>query len=55
MRSDYWDVRAEQLENIKNAFEPWDTDAELEPGRHPLRAFDPALRKDPWTGDAARD
>lgn len=28
------------LANIKNAFEPWDTDATLDPDRHPLRAFD---------------
>lgn len=40
------------LANIKNAFEPWDTDAKLHPDRHPLRAFDPELKKDPWKGDA---
>ncbi|MGI9645800.1 MAG: peroxidase family protein [Ilumatobacteraceae bacterium] len=40
------------LGNIKNAFEPWDT-GELDPGRHPLRAYDPELKKDPWKGDAA--
>lgn len=27
------------LTNIDNAFEPWDTDAHLDPTRHPLRAF----------------
>ncbi|HUF84615.1 MAG TPA: hypothetical protein VMQ81_08510, partial [Acidimicrobiia bacterium] len=42
------------LGNVTNAFEPWDTDAQLDPQRHPLRAFDPSLRKDPWRGDAAR-
>ncbi|MET0342784.1 MAG: peroxidase family protein [Polyangiales bacterium] len=31
------------LANIDNAFEPWDTGA-LDPARHPLRAFDAALR-----------
>lgn len=42
------------LGNVKNAFEPWDTDATLDPTRHPLRGFDPDLEKDPWTGDASR-
>ena len=42
------------LGNIKNAFEPWDSDAELDPDRHPLRAFDPELKRDPWKGDAPR-
>jgi hypothetical protein len=37
------------LANVKNAFEPWDTGAELDPERHPLRAFDPELKRDPWT------
>jgi Animal haem peroxidase len=37
------------LANVKNAFEPWDTGDELDPGRHPLRAFDPELKRDPWT------
>jgi hypothetical protein len=32
------------LANVENAFEPWDT-GELEPKRHPLRAFDPELRQ----------
>lgn len=40
------------LANIKNAFEPWDTDERLDPERHPLRAFDKALKPDPWLGDA---
>ncbi len=42
------------LGNVKNAFEPWDTTPELSAERHPLRGFDPDLRKDPWTGDAVR-
>ena len=42
------------LANVKNAFEPWDTGAELDPARHPLREFDPELDSDPWTGDAHR-
>lgn len=40
------------LANIKNAFEPWDTDPVLDPLRHPLRAYDKELKKDPWRGDA---
>ncbi len=37
------------LGNIANAFEPWD-EGELDPARHPLRAFDSNL-SDPWKGD----
>jgi hypothetical protein len=48
------ELAATGLGNVKNAFEPWDTSAVLSQERHPLRAFDPELRKDPWTGDAAR-
>jgi hypothetical protein len=40
------------LANVKNAFEPWDTDGTLDPDRHPLREFDPELKKNPWKGDA---
>ncbi|NIR30081.1 MAG: hypothetical protein GWN84_12360, partial [Gammaproteobacteria bacterium] len=40
------------LANVRNAFEPWDTDERLDPTRHPLRAFDKTLA-DPWRGDAA--
>ena len=40
------------LANVKNAFEPWDTGATLDPARHPLREFDPELKKNPWRGDA---
>ena len=48
------ELAATGLGNIKNAFEPWDTGAELDQARHPLRAFDPELKKDPWKGDASR-
>ncbi|MBC7774103.1 MAG: peroxidase [Phycisphaerae bacterium] len=40
------------LGNIKNAFEPWDTEEKLDPNRHPLRAYDKTLKPDPWKGDA---
>lgn len=42
------------LANIRNAFEPWDAQAELDPARHPLREFDPGTEDDPWRGDAHR-
>jgi len=42
------------LANVRNAFEPWDTDVELDEARHPLRASDPELEDDPWRGDAHR-
>jgi tetratricopeptide (TPR) repeat protein len=42
------------LANIKNAFEPWDTEERLKPERHPLRAFDRELKPDPWLGDASK-
>jgi hypothetical protein len=41
------------LANVKNAFEPWDTGPKLDPARHPLREFDPELKKNPWKGDAS--
>ncbi len=47
------ELAATGLGNIKNAFEPWDTDAKLDPARHPLRAFDPVLKTNPWQGDAS--
>jgi Animal haem peroxidase len=50
----YPELAATGLGNVKNAFEPWDTAPRLSPDRHPLRGFDPDLRKDPWTGDAVR-
>jgi hypothetical protein len=40
------------LGNIKNAYEPWDIDEKLDAQRHPLRAWDKMLKKDPWKGDA---
>jgi hypothetical protein len=40
------------LANIKNAFEPWDTDEMLDPARHPLRRWDKELKLAPWKGDA---
>ena len=42
------------LANVKNAFEPWDTGKNLDPSRHPLRAYDPELKENPWQGDAYR-
>ncbi len=42
------------LANVKNAFEPWDTDRQLDPARHPLRGWDKSLKPDPWKGDAYR-
>ncbi len=43
----YPELAATGLGNIKNAFEPWDTEAELDPDRHPLRAYDPELKNNP--------
>jgi cytochrome P450 len=42
------------LANVKNAFEPWDTEPELDPKRHPLRAYDKDLKSAPWLGDRHR-
>jgi hypothetical protein len=42
------------LSNVSNAFEPWDTQKQLEPMRHPLRAYDRELESDPWLGDSYR-
>ncbi|MEP7323346.1 MAG: peroxidase family protein, partial [Saprospiraceae bacterium] len=47
----YPELKDTGLANVTNAFEPWDEDQQLDPMRHPLRAFDPELKKDPWTGD----
>ena len=44
----YPELAATGLANVKNAFEPWDVVARLNPERHPLRAFDKELRPDPW-------
>jgi Animal haem peroxidase len=43
------------LANIRNAFEPWDSDERLDPARHPLRAFDEELGPDPWIGERRRN
>ncbi len=48
------ELAATGLANVTNAFEPWDTDAWLDPVRHPLRAYDPDLKRNPWLGDAHR-
>ncbi len=48
----YPELEKTGLGNIKNAFEPWDTDERLDPARHPLRGWDKMLKKDPWKGDA---
>ncbi len=50
----YPELSATGLANIRNGFEPWDTDAVLSPERHPLRACDPELTEDPWRGEAHR-
>jgi hypothetical protein len=42
------------LANVRNAFEPWDTSEQLDPDRHPLRAYDKEIRLNPWLGDAFR-
>ena len=47
----YPELETSGLGNIKNAFEPWDTDAILSMARHPLRAYDSGL-KNPEKGDA---
>ena len=48
------ELAATGLANVTNAFEPWDTDAWLDPLRHPLREYDPDLKPEPWRGDAHR-
>jgi hypothetical protein len=50
----YPELASSGLSNVKNGFEPWDEGRCLDPERHPLRAFDPELRRDPWLGDKAR-
>jgi hypothetical protein len=50
----YPELAATGLGNVRNAFEPWDTDAWLDPNRHPLREYDPDLNHEPWRGDAHR-
>jgi hypothetical protein len=51
----YPELKTTGLANITNAFEPWDTDAVLDPLRHPTRAMYTELKSDPWKGDAATD
>ena len=48
----YPELEATGLGNIANAFEPWDESEILAPDRHPLRAYAPELKADPWRGDA---
>ena len=48
------ELAATGLGNVSNAFEPWDTEVWLDPKRHPLRACQPELKRDPWLGDAHR-
>ena len=48
----YPELASTGLANLRNAFEPWDTESTLTPERHPLRGFDPELTADPWRGDA---
>ncbi len=50
----YPELATTGLANVTNAFEPWDTDAWLDPNRHPLREYDPDLKAEPWRGDAHR-
>jgi tetratricopeptide (TPR) repeat protein len=50
----YPELAATGLANVTNAFEPWDTDENLNPLRHPLRAYEPELGKNPWQGDKFR-
>ncbi len=39
----YPELSKSGLSNIKNAFEPWDMDKELDPAKHPLRKWDKTL------------
>jgi hypothetical protein len=50
----YPELAGTGLGNIKNAFEPWDTDEQLNPTRHPLRSWDKTLKKEPLKGDLYR-
>jgi len=47
----YPELKNSGLSNINNAFEPWDTEKDLKPERHPLRQWDKRTKKNPWTGD----
>jgi hypothetical protein len=46
------ELEATGLGNVRNAFEPWDEGA-LDPARHPTRAFEKDLARDPWSGERA--
>ena len=48
----YPELASSGLANVKNAFEPWDTEKNLDPARHPLRKWDKTLKNGPWVGDA---
>ncbi|MEO8664623.1 MAG: peroxidase family protein [Ignavibacteria bacterium] len=48
----YPELKNSGLANIKNAFEPWDTEKNLKPERHPLRKWDKTLKNGVWIGDA---
>lgn len=48
----YPELKSTGLANIKNAFEPWDTEKNLDPQRHPLRKWDKTLKNGAWVGDA---
>jgi hypothetical protein len=48
----YPELRHTGLANVRNGFEPWDQ-GRLDPARHPTRAFDKSLAKDPWAGEQA--
>jgi hypothetical protein len=50
----YPELATTGLANVTNAFEPWDTDAWLDPSRHPLRAYNQDLGPEPWLGDSRR-
>ena len=50
----YPELATTGLANVTNAFEPWDMTEKLDPARHPLRAYEPELKTNPWLGDAFR-
>lgn len=50
----YPELAATGLANVTNAFEPWDTNENLDTLRHPLRAYEPELGENPWQGDKFR-
>jgi hypothetical protein len=43
------------LANVRNAFEPWDNERDLEPARHPPREYNIELGGSPWIGDRYRN